>query len=352
MNDIDVLISLLPACFQEDIDQDRLLEIVIDLGRPLEYRYPDGNLRYEDVIVDQNFLQNVLQKVNQFGPDNRAGLDGTLHRISRIVDRYHTPVGLTCRVGRSIPGTAVLVQDILEQPYNHLLLLGPPGAGKTTLLRDIARHMSTEMSRNVVIVDTSNEIAGDGSIPHPAIGYARRLQVPLNRTQADIMIEAVENHMPHVIIVDEISTNMESLACQTIARRGVTVIATAHGCTLKDIVNNPPILKLIGGVKTVTIGDDQAARNGTSKTIQEREMESVFKTIVELENYSKARVHKNVDAAVDAMLRGEEYLPEYRQLTTDNRVVVLQAAQKPQIEEKDEFEVKLGASFKMKKTTK
>jgi stage III sporulation protein SpoIIIAA len=323
MNDIDLLLAVLPPELRGDVEPDRLLEIVADIGRPLEFRYPEGSTYITDVIVDEAFLKQSLSSVTQFGPDNRAGINGTLHRISKIVDRQSRPVGLTCRVGRPMLGTITIIEDLIAAGSN-ILIIGAPGVGKSTKLRDVARLLSTDKLRRVVIVDTSNEIAGDGAVPHAAVGKARRLQVPFGRNQADVMIEAVENHTPEVIIVDEISTIAETNACRTIAQRGVQLIATAHGRVLSDVIKNPPLVKLIGGIQTVTLGDEQAKLRGTSKTVSERESEPVFSVVVEIESFDRVSVHTDISAAVDAYLRGAVVTPETRILTGDGRVITEQ----------------------------
>jgi len=152
--------------------------------------------------------------------------------------------------------------------------MGKPGVGKTTLLREVARLLSVDYQKRVIVVDTSNEIAGDGDVPHPAIGLARRMQVPVPEQQHDVMIEAVENHMPEVIIVDEIGRKEEVDAARTIAERGVQLIATAHGNTLENILVNPTLSDLVGGVQVVTLSDEEAHRRGTQKTILERKNQS------------------------------------------------------------------------------
>jgi stage III sporulation protein SpoIIIAA len=314
------LLDILPAEYR-DIDTNDLIEIVIDLGRPLELRYTTGYTFVEDEIVTQSFINDVVSHVSRFAPDNRAGISGTLHRISRIVDREGNTVGLTCRVGRPFIGTVEIIKDLIGEGHN-ILLLGSPGSGKTTKLRDVARYLADDLKRRVVIVDTSNEIAGDGQVPHPAVGRARRMQVPFNRDQHFVMIEAVENHMPETIIIDEISTAQEAAACRTIAQRGVQLIATAHGRTLDDLIKNPPLMGLIGGVQTVCLSDSQASARGTAKSIRERQWPASFTAIVEIESFDRVRVHRNIDDAVDAHLSGGEASGELRILTTDGRVLI------------------------------
>jgi stage III sporulation protein AA len=318
--EVERLLAILPAEYR-DIDTTDLIEIVADLGRPLEFRYTTGYTFVEDEIVTDAFIQSVVAGVSRFAPDNRAGISGTLHRISRIIDREGNIVGLTCRVGRPHIGTVEIIKDLISEGHN-ILLIGEPGCGKTTKLRDIARYLANELKLRVVIVDTSNEIAGDGQVPHPAVGRARRMQVPFNRDQHQIMIEAVENHMPETIIIDEISTAQEAMACRTIAQRGVQLIATAHGRTIDDIIKNPPLMNLIGGVQTVCLSDSQAAARGTAKSVRERQFPATFTAIVEIEEFNRVRCHRNIDAAVDASLNGGAAVGELRILTTDGRMIV------------------------------
>lgn len=324
--DIEQLLAVLPLKVTELIGQKGqnvkdLLEIVVDLDRPIELRYVETTHIIENVVPDDEFLQAILKALGTFGPDNRAGLSGSLHRFSRIVDRQGQPVGLTIRVGRPIYGTAELVQDLIDEGLS-VLMLGAPGVGKTTLLRDIARHLSDEKNRRVVIVDTSNEIAGDGRIPHPAVGRSRRLQVPFHKTQHDVMIEGVENHTPQTIIIDEISTRQETDACRTIAQRGVQLIATAHGKILDDVLRNPPLVGLVGGVKTATLGDEEAARRGSQKTVQERESVPVFDAVVEIISFHEVAIHRSVSRSIDTLLKGGSVSPERRILTSSGVRVV------------------------------
>ncbi|OGI18037.1 MAG: hypothetical protein A2255_09310, partial [Candidatus Melainabacteria bacterium RIFOXYA2_FULL_32_9] len=193
-----------------------------------------------------------------------------------------------------------------------ILFLGKPGVGKTTKLREIARLLSDNLGKRVVVVDTSNEIAGDGDIPHCAIGKSRRMQVPSPERQKDVMIEAVENHTPEVIVVDEIGTEAEAQAARTIAERGVMLIATAHGNTLENLIKNPTLSDLVGGVSTVTLGDDEARRRATQKTVLEREKQPTFDVVVEIMDRDTLAVYSDVTAAVDYILRGWPIKPEIR----------------------------------------
>jgi stage III sporulation protein SpoIIIAA len=262
----------------------------------------------------------MVERLGKFGSDNRAGIERTLHRISAIRNRRGEVVGLTCRVGRAVFGTVAMVRDLLDSGES-LLLMGRPGVGKTTALREIARVLADDLGKRVVVIDTSNEIAGDGDIPHPAIGRARRMQVARPELQHQVMIEAVENHMPEVIVIDEIGTELEARAARTIAERGVTLVATAHGNALSNLIKNPTLCDLIGGIESVTLGDDEARRRRSQKTVLERAAEPTFSMAVEMHSRSRWAVYREVGRAVDALLRGQVPSPEQREMASDGRVL-------------------------------
>lgn len=306
-DDLQLLIRTLPPELQQRIGEfpgEQLLEIVLDLGRLPQARLPGRAVNLSDQAITQTDLTQVTGAVGEFGSDNRAGIEGTLHRISAIRNRRGDIVGLTLRVGRTVVGTIDLIRDLIEGGRS-VLLLGRPGVGKTTKLREIARVLADDFQKRVVVIDTSNEIAGDGDIPHRAIGAARRMQVAYPEAQHAVMIEAVENHMPEVIIIDEIGTGAEALAARTIAERGVQLIGTAHGNTLDNLVRNPTLSDLIGGVQTVTLGDEEARHRGTQKTITERKAPPTFNAVVEIVGHDEVIVHTDTALAVDNLLRGQ-----------------------------------------------
>ncbi|MGQ9427182.1 R3H domain-containing nucleic acid-binding protein [Gilvimarinus sp. F26214L] len=306
-DDISLLLAVLPEFLLDETDfsSEDLLEIVMDLGRRAEARYPNRIIALGERVIDRADLEHVLERVGEFTDDNRAGIERTLHRISAMRNRHGAIVGLTLRVGRAVFGTVDIVRDLLESGRN-ILLLGRPGVGKTTLLREAARVLADQLGKRVIVVDTSNEIAGDGDIPHPGIGAARRMQVPRPERQHAVMIEAVENHMPEVIVIDEIGTNAETLAARTIAERGVQLIGTVHGNTLENLVMNPTLSDLIGGVHTVTLSDEEARRRGSHKTISERRAPPTFDTVIEIVRRDEFLVHPDTADAVDKLLEGRE----------------------------------------------
>ena len=322
-DELQELLGVLPprvlAGLQRQDDLDDLLEIVLDLGRPPEARFSSGDVILDEEPVGREDLQHVVSGVGNFGGDNRAGMERTLHRISAIRNRNGSVVGITCRVGRAVFGTIKIIEDLAYGGKN-ILLLGRPGVGKTTMLREVARVLADEARKRVIIVDTSNEIAGDGDIPHPAIGHARRMQVPTPTVQHDVMIEAVENHMPQVIIIDEMGTTQEASAARTIAERGVQLVATAHGNTLDNLIMNPTLSDLIGGVQTVTLGDQEARFRGTQKTVLERKAPPTFDVVVEIQDWNEVAVHDDVAQVVDQWLRGYPVEPEVRHMNEDGNI--------------------------------
>lgn len=324
-DDLDKLLAILPQFVCKPLykhpKRKYLIEVVMDLGRRPEARFPDGPEYLSCFLISLNDLDFCIKKIGNFSGDNRSGIECTLHRISAIRNRKGNIVGLTCRVGRAIFGTISMIRDILENG-DSILLLGKPGVGKTTAIREMARVLADEMEKRVVIIDTSNEIAGDGDIPHPAIGRARRMQVTKPELQHQVMIEAIENHMPEVIIIDEIGTELEALAARTIAERGVQLVGTAHGNYLDSLIKNPTLSDLIGGIQYVTLGDDEAKRRGSQKSIIERKALPAFQVAIEICQRNQWIIHEKVDKAVDQILQGSLYLMQKRQLNIDQSVSI------------------------------
>lgn len=355
---LDVLPPKVRTCLDTQPDLDELLEIILDLGRMAEARFPARVMELCDIEISRSDIDYVVERIGEFGKDNRAGIERTLHRISAIRNRSGAVVGLTCRIGRAVYGTIDIIRDVVETGKS-ILLLGRPGVGKTTKLREVARILSDEFKKRVVIVDTSNEIAGDGDIPHPAIGKARRMQVATPDQQHHVMIEAVENHMPETIVIDEIGTENETFAARTIAERGVQLIATAHGNSLENLLMNPTLSDLIGGIQTVTLSDDEARRRGTQKSVLERKAPATFDIVIEIMEVDKLAIHHNVEKVVDRMLRGNPPRPEIRVRNPEGNVEVVQTNEsemnrQSQYEEEEEFQhMDMPASFKpLPKTVK
>jgi stage III sporulation protein SpoIIIAA len=337
IEDNNLLVATLPARLQTALHKmslDQLLEVVMDLGRTPEARFPGKVVCLSEKPVSQEDLAHVLALVGEFTEDNRAGIERTLHRISAIRNRKGQIIGLTLRVGRAVLGTIEILRDLIETGKN-LLILGRPGVGKTTKLREMARVLADDFHKRVIVIDTSNEIAGDGDVPHPGIGGARRMQVPRPDRQHAVMIEAVENHMPEVIIVDEIGTEAEAAAARTIAERGVQLIGTAHGNTLENLIMNPTLSDLVGGVQTVTLSDEEARRRGTTKTVNERKAPPTFDILVEMVERNEVIVLKDTAKAVDTILRGYQTRGEKRKLATNGQIEVQEPAAEPALEEQE-----------------
>ncbi len=315
IDDLDALLQALPPEIVDAVnalpDRNALIEVVMDLGRSPEARFPDSEVNLLEREITDEDIAFVVDHIGSFGDDNRAGIERTLHRISAIRNRNGKIVGLTCRIGRAVYGTIEIINDFVETGKS-ILIMGRPGIGKTTMLREAARVLADDMGKRVVVVDTSNEIAGDGDIPHPAIGKARRMQVRTPSMQHEVMIEAVENHMPQVIVIDEIGTELEAAAARTIAERGVQLIGTAHGNNLDNLMLNPTLSDLIGGIQSVTLGDEEARRRRTQKSVLERKAPPTFDVIVEIVDRERVAVHADVADTIDAMLRGDQVSPELR----------------------------------------
>ncbi|MBC5826033.1 MAG: AAA family ATPase [Candidatus Eremiobacteraeota bacterium] len=332
------LLAIFPPAIQQSLaalsNLSELIEVVLDLGRLPEARFPHDYCFLAQAHVSSEDISYVVGRVSEFGKDNRAGIEQTLHRISCLRNRSGKIIGLTCRVGRAIYGTIDIVLDVIRSGKS-ILLLGRPGVGKTTMLREVARVLSGDLRKRVVIVDTSNEIAGDGDVPHAGIGHARRMQVDEPANQHAVMIEAVENHMPETIVIDEIGVEAEALAARTIAERGVQLIGTAHGIDLENILMNPTLSDLVGGIGAVTLSDEEARRRGTRKTVLERKAPPTFDVIVEIQDRHRLAIHSPVAEVVDGMLRGHEPGPEVRVRNDTGGVEVVQKAQAQTVQTRD-----------------
>jgi stage III sporulation protein SpoIIIAA len=322
---MDALLAIFPPHIKSTLtkqgDISDLTEVILDLGRPPDARFPGREMVIDSKEIEEADIDYVVARVSKFGDDNRAGIERTLHRISAIRNRRGRVVGLTCRVGRAVFGTIKIIEDLVLSGKS-VLLLGRPGVGKTTMLREIARVLADTARKRVIIVDTSNEIAGDGDIPHPAIGHSRRMQVSTPSLQHAVMIEAVENHMPEVIVIDEIGTELEATAARTIAERGVQLVGTAHGNTLENLMMNPTLSDLIGGIQSVTLGDEEARRRHTQKSILERKSPPTFDIVVEIQERDRVAIHPDVGAAVDAILRDNAPDIEIRSLDDNGEVKI------------------------------
>ncbi|MGV2827828.1 R3H domain-containing nucleic acid-binding protein [Myxosarcina sp. GI1(2024)] len=326
-DNLDKLLAIFPDSIRSKIERhpqkDSLIEVVMDLGRRPEVRFTNDVAYLREEPVSEAEIQHCIDRVGMFSADNRAGIERTLHRISAIRNRTGDIIGLTCRIGRAVLGTIVMIRDLVETGQS-ILLLGRPGVGKTTALREIARVLADDFNKRVVIIDTSNEIAGDGDVPHPAIGRARRMQVARPELQHQVMIEAVENHMPEVIVIDEIGTELEAIAARTIAERGVQLVGTAHGNSIENLIKNPTLSDLVGGIQAVTLGDEEARRRRSQKTVLERKAPPTFAIAVEMLARQRWVVHEDVAATVDLFLRGVDPMAQVRTVGEDGKVNIVQ----------------------------
>jgi len=322
-DDLEKLLNNLPFFIYQHLynysNKEKLIEIVLDLGRRPEARFSTGPIYLSQKVISWQDIDYITKRISKFSGENRAGIERTLHRISCIRNRQFLINGLTCRVGRAIFGTISIIRDLLESGKS-ILILGKPGVGKTTIIREIARVLSDEMEKRVIIIDTSNEIAGDSDVPHSGIGRARRMQVPKTELQHKIMLEAIENHMPQVIVIDEIGTELEALAARTIAEKGVQLVGTTHGNCLENVIKNPSLSDLIGGIQYVTISDEEAKRRGTQKSILERKSYPAFQLAIEVNNVSSWTIHENVENSVDLILRGNFNISQIRNIKKKRKI--------------------------------
>jgi len=352
-DDLDALLGVLPGSIVEAVHKannyDALLEIILDLGRVPTARYVEDEMVLFNKEITRAELDHVVERIGEFDADNRAGLERTLHRISALRNRRGHIVGLTCRVGRAVYGTVDIIQDIVESGKSALIL-GRPGVGKTTLLREAARILAEK--KRVIIVDTSNEIGGDGDVPHPAVGKARRMQVREPMLQHEVMIEAVENHNPEVIVIDEIGRELEAAAARTIAERGVQLIGTAHGQTIDNLMLNPTLSDLIGGIEAVTLSDEEARRRGTQKTVLERRAPPTFDVLVEIQTRDRFAVHMDISASVDSLLRGFPLPPEIRSRDAEGKIQIEKAKPDPRSRPESEFLIENGPVTGTRRTSR
>lgn len=332
-DDLEKLFENLPFFLYDYLKRhiytDQLIEIVLDLGRRPEARFSNGPEYLSQKVISWQDLDYITKRVSKFSTENRAGIERTIHRISCIRNRQFLITGLTCRVGRSIFGSISIIRDLLESEQS-ILILGKPGVGKTTIIREIGRVLADEMEKRVIIIDTSNEIAGESDIPHSGIGRARRMQVSKSTLQHQVMIEAVENHMPQIIIVDEIGTELEVLAARTIAEKGVQLVGTTHGDCLQNLIKNPPLADLIGGIQYVTLSDDEAKRRKTQKIVLERKASPAFKILIEINHQNSWTVHEDVKTSIDFVLRGHSFTEQIRSFLLPGKIKILSEFIKPQ----------------------
>ena len=318
--DLERLLNNLPFFIYQHLstysNKEKLIEIVLDLGRRPEARFTTGPEYLSQKVISWQDIDYITKRISKFSEENRAGIERTLHRISCIRNRQFLINGLTCRVGRAIFGTISIIRDLLESEKS-ILILGKPGVGKTTIIREISRVLSNEMEKRVIIIDTSNEIAGDSDVPHTGIGRARRMQVPKPELQHKVMLEAVENHMPEVIVIDEIGTELEALAARTIAEKGVQLVGTTHGNCLENLIKNPSLSDLIGGIQYVTISDEEAKKRGTQKSILERKSYPAFQLAIEVNSLYSWIIHENVENSIDLLLRNNLSISQTRRLHQD-----------------------------------
>lgn len=318
------LLALLPPEFQLDnhVNRADLMEVVLDIGRR-PFAWVNGERHFlgthnDGLVVSRQHLDDIVRPLH-FGADNRAGINGSLHRISAVRNRDDDIVGLTLRVGRYIAGNSIMIADILAgMPHASILICGEPGSGKTSIIRDAARFLAERNS--LLIIDTSCEIGGSGDVPHHCIGLSRRMQVKSVKDQAQVMVECVQNHTPAVMVIDEIGRKAEVQAALTCKERGVRIIASAHG-NMPGLVRNQALCDLVGGIEAVTVGDTTARQEAkrrrkkmASKIQAQRRGPPIFDVIIEVKRgvlHEWHIVSKSADA-VDSILRDGTYNAQVR----------------------------------------
>ncbi|EPY22109.1 R3H domain-containing protein [Strigomonas culicis] len=304
------LLSLLPAALREALVQhpdfalSTVEEFFVHVGQDVEVRGDDWVVRLPPPSLDD--LHQLLARVGRFGADGRGCVPGTAHRVSVWRGRRGESLGVTLRVGRYVPNAAKALLPLALQ--GSVLILSKAGKGKTTLLRDLSSSLAHEASMpRVTVVDTSNEIGGDGPLPMAFLGRCRRLQVARREDQGRSMIEVIQNHSPEFLVVDELANAEEADAAWSIAQRGVNLVGTCHGERLADLLQNRALNLLVGGAAHAFLSNEERRlRNKTKKTILERPHVSPFDFVVELHTRSKGHLYHDVNRAVDLLLDGQD----------------------------------------------
>jgi hypothetical protein len=325
-NNLEKMLSIFPDRIKSTLlkhpEKLKLIEITIDLGKIPQARFFSHYEYVSSTAINNSEISKIINSLTKFNNDNRTGINKTLHRISCIKNKDGIIVGLTCRIGRNISGGITIIRDLLETKKS-ILLLGQPGSGKTTIIREIANILSSENDKRVIVIDNANEIGGGNDITHNGIGYSRRMQVETNKVPEKTMIEAVENHTPEVIIIDEIGTQREAETTQTIAERGVQLIATAHGYFLLNLLKNPTLSQLVGGLEYVTLGDEEAKKRNSKKTIIERKGLSTFEIIIELKANNFCVIYENSELAIDRILKGRNPRFQVRNYSNKKKIKII-----------------------------
>lgn len=301
------LLSLLPPTLRAAVtahpvfDPAGVEELFVHVGQEVEVR-GSGGWVIQLPPPSAAELQHMMKQIGRFGSDGRACVANTAHRASVWRGRHGEPLGVTLRVGRYVPGAARALLPLAQR--GSLLILSKAGMGKTTLLRDLAAALAQgpDMPR-VTVVDTSNEIGGDGPIPLPYLGRCRRIQVASREAQSQVMTEVLQNHTPDYVIVDEIATVAEAEAAWSISQRGVHLIGTCHGEHLEGLLQNRALNMLVGGTAQAFLSNEERRlRNKTRKSVLERPFSSPFPFVVELHERNRGHLYVDVNKAVDLIL--------------------------------------------------